>query len=77
MSDLETFRKETHEWLAANAPKGVVGLGGSELEGTWGGKKATYPNPDVKVWLDVMAAKGWTAPTWPRWNRTCSGATSR
>jgi alkylation response protein AidB-like acyl-CoA dehydrogenase len=66
MSDLETFRKETHEWLAANAPKGIVGLGGSELEGTWGGKKATYSNPDVKVWLDVMAEKGWTAPTWPK-----------
>ena len=65
MSDLETFRKETHEWLAANAPKGVIGGITDELEGVWGGKKATYANPDTKVWLDVMGKKGWTAPTWP------------
>jgi acyl-CoA dehydrogenase len=30
----------------------------------WGGKKAQYP-PDTKRWLDVMAERGWTAPTWP------------
>jgi len=65
MSDLETFRKETHEWLSANAPEGVIGGITDELEGVWGGKKATYANPDTKVWLDVMAEKGWTAPTWP------------
>ena len=65
MSDLESFRSETRAWLEANAPKGVVGFGGSELEGTWGGRKAVYTNPDMKVWLDVMGEKGWTAPTWP------------
>jgi alkylation response protein AidB-like acyl-CoA dehydrogenase len=65
MSDLETFRKEAHEWLAANAPKGVIGGITDELEGVWGGKKATYANPDTKIWLDVMGEKGWTAPTWP------------
>ena len=65
MSDLETFRNETHAWLEANAPAGVVGTGGSELEGNWGGRKAQYPNPDLKVWLDVAAEKGFTAPTWP------------
>ena len=32
----------------------------------WGGRQATYPNPEVKQWLDVMAARGWTAPTWPK-----------
>ncbi|HEB91160.1 MAG TPA: acyl-CoA dehydrogenase [Deltaproteobacteria bacterium] len=66
MSDLESFRRETREWLEANAPKGVIGVPSAELEGNWGGKKATYPNPDMKVWLDVMAEKGWTAPTWPK-----------
>jgi alkylation response protein AidB-like acyl-CoA dehydrogenase len=65
MSDIETFRKETRSWLEANAPKSIVGIPAAELEGTWGGKKATYPNPDLKVWLDVMAEKQWTAPTWP------------
>jgi alkylation response protein AidB-like acyl-CoA dehydrogenase len=65
MSNLETFRQETHHWLESNAPEGIAGIAGGELEGTWGGKRATYPNPSVKTWLDVMAEKGWTAPTWP------------
>jgi alkylation response protein AidB-like acyl-CoA dehydrogenase len=65
MSDLETFRQETRAWLEANAPKSIVGLPADELEGSWGGKKARYSNPDLKVWLDRMAEKGWTAPTWP------------
>ena len=38
------------------------GLGGY----TAGGRKATYPNPDTKRWLDRMAERGWTAPTWPK-----------
>jgi alkylation response protein AidB-like acyl-CoA dehydrogenase len=31
----------------------------------WGGRKAKFKNPEQKLWLDRMAAKGWTAPTWP------------
>src|SRR2546425_12510420 len=31
----------------------------------WGGRKMRYPD-EVKRWLDVMAGRGWTAPTWPR-----------
>jgi len=65
MSDLETFRSETAAWLDANAPSSIRNQPGGELDGTWGGKKATYPNPDMKVWLDVCAEKGFTAPTWP------------
>ena len=65
MPDLETFRQETRSWLEANAPKSIIGANVSELEGTWGGKKAKYDNPDMKVWLDVAAEKGFTAPTWP------------
>jgi len=65
MSNLEKFRQETRAWLESNAPEDVKGIAGSELEGTWGGKRATYPNPALKTWLDVMAEKGWTAPTWP------------
>jgi len=65
-SDLEVFRRETRAWLEANAPTSLVGFVGSELEGTWGGRRATYPNPDAKVWLDRMASRGLTAPTWPK-----------
>jgi alkylation response protein AidB-like acyl-CoA dehydrogenase len=37
----------------------------TESETVWGGRNAVFKNPDSKVWLDRMAAKGWTAPTWP------------
>jgi alkylation response protein AidB-like acyl-CoA dehydrogenase len=63
--DLEQFREATHKWLVANAPKSMFTPVESVEELCWGGRKATYP-PDVKRWLDVMAERGWTAPTWPR-----------
>jgi alkylation response protein AidB-like acyl-CoA dehydrogenase len=39
---------------------------GTEEETVWGGRNATYVNPESKVWLDRMAEKGWTCPTWPK-----------
>jgi len=65
MADLETFRAETRTWLLDKAPPSIVSAPSSSLEGNWGGRRATYPNPDLKVWLDVMAERGWTAPEWP------------
>ena len=57
------FRLEAREWLAANCPESMRrGLGGY----TAGGRKATYANPDTKLWLDRMAERGWTAPTWSK-----------
>ena len=57
------FRLEAREWLESNCPDSMRrGLGGY----TAGGRKATYPNPDTKLWLDRMAERGWTAPTWPK-----------
>ncbi|WP_204310133.1 acyl-CoA dehydrogenase family protein, partial [Enterobacter cloacae] len=29
-------------------------------------RKAVYKNPDIKLWMDRMASRGWTAPTWPK-----------
>ena len=65
MADLEKFRSDTRSWLEANAPKSMFGARGDAQEGVWGGKKAVYEDPDRKLWLDVMAEKGWTSPTWP------------
>lgn len=31
----------------------------------WGGRDAVFRNPESKIWLDRMAARGWTCPTWP------------
>ena len=57
------FRLEAREWLEANCPDSMRrGMGGY----TAGGRKAVYGNPDTKLWLDRMAERGWTAPTWPK-----------
>ena len=31
-----------------------------------GGNKRRSTNPEAYVWLERMAAKGWTVPTWPK-----------
>ena len=65
MADIDEFRAETASWLDANAPQSVRGLQRTDDDGSWGGKKANFASPDLKRWLDVMAEKRWTAPTWP------------
>ena len=64
MANLETFRAETRAWLEANCPASMRTPMPMD-EGSAGGRNATYKNPDTKIWLDRMAAKGWTTPTWP------------
>jgi acyl-CoA dehydrogenase len=65
MADLETFREDTRRWLEANAPAAMRTPPRSPDDICWGGRKAHYPE-DVTRWLDVMAERGFTAPTWPR-----------
>jgi alkylation response protein AidB-like acyl-CoA dehydrogenase len=59
----ETFRDELRRFLLEHAPPRMRTPPGDDL--CWGGKKETYPE-DVLRWRDVMAARGLTAPTWPR-----------
>ena len=64
MEALEKFRQETRAWLEENCPPSMR-TPMPEEETVWGGRNAKYPNPDAKLWLDRMAERGWTAPTWP------------
>lgn len=64
MQDLETFRAETRDWLEQNCPPSMC-TPMPEDEVVWGGRNAVFKNPDSKVWLERMANKGWTTPTWP------------
>ena len=57
----EAFRAEARDWLEDNCPPTMRRAGGY----TAGGRKARYPNPETKLWLDRMAERGWTAPHWP------------
>jgi alkylation response protein AidB-like acyl-CoA dehydrogenase len=70
-SPIETFRLETRAWLEENCPPSMR-WGASTSNATmaddlaWGGKKEKWENPEARLWLDRMASRGWTAPTWPR-----------
>ena len=63
---LEDFRKETRAWLEANCPPGMRKPIRSEADLCWGGKHWTFAGEDQKIWLERMAEKGWTVPTWPK-----------
>lgn len=62
---LEEFRNETRTWLEANCPASMRTPMGED-DTVWGGRNATYANPEAKLWLERMGEKGWTCPTWPK-----------
>jgi len=66
LPDLEGFRAELRDWLERSAPQSLIGAPGTELDGTWGGRRARHPDPARKQWLDACAERGFTAPEWPR-----------
>ncbi|MEX2480109.1 MAG: acyl-CoA dehydrogenase family protein [Gammaproteobacteria bacterium] len=65
MHALDEFRAETRTWLEQNCPASMRTPMEDE-ERVWGGRNATYKNPESKLWLDRMAERGYTVPTWPR-----------
>ena len=65
MTDLETFRSETRDWLEANCPAEMRQPIRSEADICWGGRNWKFQSPAQQQWLEVMAARGWTVPDWP------------
>jgi alkylation response protein AidB-like acyl-CoA dehydrogenase len=65
MADLDGFRAETRAWLEANCPPSMRTPMAGEDDAVWGGRKYEFKNPEAKLWLERMGAKGWTAPMWP------------
>ena len=64
-SSLDTFHQETRDWLEENCPQSMrTPMPGSETPNP--GRRASFRNPDTKVWMDRMAEKGWTVPQWPK-----------
>jgi alkylation response protein AidB-like acyl-CoA dehydrogenase len=66
MTDLDTFRTETRAWLAANCPPAMRLPLEDDEDRCWGGRNWTFKSDDQKRWLERMAERGWTAPTWPK-----------
>jgi len=64
-AELDSFRADVRAWLEQNCPASMR-TPAPESEYVWGGRNAVFPNEDARGWLERMAEKGWTAPTWPR-----------
>ena len=63
--DLERFRREIRSWIEESCPPSMR-LPMAEGDEVWGGRRAVFPHPDARVWLERMALRGFTAPTWPK-----------
>lgn len=65
-AELEAFRAETRSWLEANCPAAMRAPVKREEDVCWGGRNFVFSCADQKLWLERMAAKGWTVPEWPK-----------
>ncbi|MDU6374182.1 MAG: HisA/HisF-related TIM barrel protein [Bradyrhizobium sp.] len=66
MADLDTFRRETRNWLEANCPPEMRQPMTSEEDTFWGGRNAKFSSEPQRIWFERMRDKGWTVPHWPR-----------
>ena len=71
MSELDSFREQTRDWLRQNCPDSMRlpengAIAGLDDALVWGGRREAFVLPDSKLWLQRMAERGWTAPTWSR-----------
>jgi alkylation response protein AidB-like acyl-CoA dehydrogenase len=57
-ADLDAFRTEARDWLAANFPRSLSGQG-LPMEGP------EERSADREAWKTAMGDKGWGTPTWP------------
>jgi alkylation response protein AidB-like acyl-CoA dehydrogenase len=60
--DLETFRGEARDWLAANFPPALKGRSDLMMALMDGPE----PAGDLAAWKKAMGEKGWGTPTWPQ-----------
>jgi alkylation response protein AidB-like acyl-CoA dehydrogenase len=65
MTDIDRFRAELAEFLERELPA-LLGELPPPTGDYWGGRKPELPHPQSKRYCDAMAARGLTAPTWPK-----------
>jgi len=66
MTTLDTFRAQTRAWLEANCPPEMRTPALTDEDRCWGGRRPTFSSEAQRVWMQRMAERGWTVPTWPR-----------
>jgi alkylation response protein AidB-like acyl-CoA dehydrogenase len=60
-TDLEGFRAEAREWIAANFPAGLKGRANPMMR-----EERVTPSADQEAWRIAVGEKGWGVPTWPK-----------
>ncbi|MCJ8322967.1 MAG: acyl-CoA dehydrogenase family protein [Rhizobiales bacterium] len=65
MQDIDHFRAEVSHWLNENCPK-TMRTPMPDDEICWGGREFAFVSDDQRLWLNRMAARGWTVPAWPK-----------
>jgi acyl-CoA dehydrogenase len=60
------FRTEVRAWLEASCPASMRSPYRSDADVCWGGRGFEFQTEEQRQWLERMAGRGWTAPTWPR-----------
>ena len=66
MTNTDAFRQEVRDWLETNCPEAMRHPYRNEGDACWGGRNYEFQSEDQKNWLERMASKGWTVPTWPK-----------
>lgn len=64
-NDLTLFRQHVRTWLTVHCPA-TMRQTANPFELSYGGRNPEFFNDDAKHWMQIMAAKGWTAPQWPK-----------
>ena len=59
-------RDEWRAWLLESCPPSLRTPERGESDHVWGGRRGVFPSDDARLWLERAAARGLTAPTWPR-----------
>jgi alkylation response protein AidB-like acyl-CoA dehydrogenase len=59
--DLDAFRGEVRDWIAANFPASLKGKPNPMMR-----EERANPSPDQEAWRKAMGEKGWGTPTWPK-----------
>jgi alkylation response protein AidB-like acyl-CoA dehydrogenase len=63
-NDLDAFRAGARAWLEENHPVSLRGVPPLSFDESMSARPA--PSGDEKLWRERLAAKGWSAPTWPK-----------
>lgn len=61
----DNFRTDLRDWLEANCPASMRDGSAAEQDICWGGRSWVFQSGAQRAWLERMAARGLTVPTWP------------